>query len=108
MNNYQNALHFLSIDEDCNDTECNECSIKKICRKYSAIQTLQEAIDKTNKYDEKETPKKYKVEISIDAKITFKCPNCCQILKTFKGVIETVRPIPYCFNCGQALDWSDE
>ena len=52
MNKYQEALHFLSLEEDCNDTECKEYSIKKMCHKYSSINILQEAINKANKYDE--------------------------------------------------------
>lgn len=44
----QEALHFLSIDKECDDTKCNECSIKTMCRKYSAIQTLHKAIHKAD------------------------------------------------------------
>lgn len=106
MNRYQEALHFLSIDEDCNDTECKKCSIKKICRKYSAINILQEAVDKANKYEEKETPKKvvheYMQHPTIDCDQLFdyySCPNCSINLDHKRS---------YCEDCGQALDWSDE
>lgn len=52
MDRYQEALHFLSINGVCNDTECKECSIKKICHRYSAISIIQEAVDTAIRYDE--------------------------------------------------------
>lgn len=93
MNRYQEALHFLSINEECNSTKCNECSIKTVCHKYSAINTLQELVDK-------ETPKKpIKKNISNDDEDYDYCPCCEEVSGSYQK---------YCDKCGQKLDWSDE
>lgn len=54
---------------------------------------LQEAIDKANKYDDKETPK----EVFGTKQSSF-CPVCNRWLTDYKGV-------NYCPNCGQKLKW---
>ena len=102
MNRYQEALHYLSFNGDCNDTECKECSIKDICHKYSIIQTLQEAIDKANKYDDKETPKKtIKEHIIKHSRLHQR--HYCFICKQPLLVLSN-----YCGYCGNSVDWSDE
>lgn len=100
LNKYQEALHFLSLDEDCNDTECKKCSIKKICRKYSVIQILQEAVDKANKYDEKETPHKpIKGKIIYNSYENIQTYHCsCGRELSFKD--------NYCGKCGKKIDRS--
>ena len=58
MNKYQKELDFLRT-EVCEQNggvfNCEECIFKKYCMYYSYGETLQEAIEKANKYDEKET-----------------------------------------------------
>lgn len=60
------------------------------------VKTLQEAVDKANKYDEKETPKKPIPYLNS----LFQCGNC-------KGIFQNHHYQNRCPNCGQKLDWSD-
>ena len=101
MNKYQEALHFLSLEEDCNDTECKGCSIKEICHKYSAINILQELVDKANKYDKKETPKK-----PIEGKIIY---NSFENIQTYHCSCgrELSFADNYCGKCGTKIDWNE-
>lgn len=92
IKDYQEALDNLKImgDKDL----YNE-------RHLEWAKILQEAVDKANKYDEKETPKK--VKIKNHGKLFHiyesRCPNCNE-----KVIWEDNR----CLECGQKLDWSDE
>ena len=116
MNRYQEALHFLSLEKDCNDTKCKECSIKDICHKYTAINILQEAIEKANKYDEKETPMKpikkdlinsydYDEQGANKNKI-LQCSICgFELFNEYECIDYTFN---YCCFCGTKIDWSDE
>ncbi len=97
MNKYQEAI--LEIKKmNCNitkDWNCEICTHQKVCAYYLPCKTLQEAVDKANKYDEKETtkPKSKKPKgLSI-------CPDCNNGLYINQK---------YCDKCGQALDWGDE
>lgn len=81
------------------------------------FKVLQDAVDKANKYDEKETPKKPIKEIvhdeydCDDRSCDFEyersiCPSCNEDLinevedRNYEGW-------DYCPNCGQRLDWDD-
>ena len=69
---------------------------------------LQELYYFNNKLVNKETPKKYKIKTDKDGRMIFVCPNCNNTLVKFWSEVETIRCIPYCEDCGQKLDWSDE
>lgn len=69
-----------------------------------AIKVLQEAIEKAQKYDELMTPKKVIVDDSEYVKYggnDYQCPSCNSWL------MPDVFMENHCFNCGQALDWSE-
>lgn len=66
-----------------------------------AIKTLQELVDK-------ETPKKYKSKTDKDGRMIWVCPKCNETLIKFWSEVETVSHLPYCYMCGQELDWSEE
>lgn len=95
-NRYQKAL-----DKLLENVEFKDYSNKTIHECNEAITVLQELVDKV-------TPKKYKIITDKNGKLILVCPNCNQKIKMFKSQIETIRPIPYCFNCGKAIKWSDE
>jgi rubrerythrin len=65
--------------------------------KEQHLKTLQQLIDK-------ETPKKVKVYSFVNAKgrhiDEYYCGSCGQY-------IDRIKYENHCFNCGQALDWSD-
>ena len=95
MNKYQEAkdYYFKVYDE-------NELGM--LARHY--IDILQEAVDKANKYDEKEKPKKpiikrVKDEFNGEFYDYPFCPICDSCV---------VHIHSYCDKCGQRLDWSDE
>jgi rubredoxin len=86
----------------------DENNLGMLARHYYDV--LREAVDKANKHDEKETPKKvvlhYKHHLgtawgTFVSRIT--CPSCNRRLKD---------KIPnnqlFCPRCGQKLDWSDK
>ena len=53
---------------------------------------------------EKATPKKYAERVEFVDEVKWmhaSCPNC-------KEIIDEFGYYPYCPNCGQALDWSEE
>ena len=95
MNKYQEALDEIKEEFGC-DTAYYGLNIH--------FELLQEAIDKANKYDEKETPKKVDIKISKkpgwDPR-NFHCSNCSRKLKRD-------RSYQYCPRCGTKINWSDE
>ena len=60
---------------------------------------------------EKQIPKKCEIYTAIQPRMTFdnevdvyECPTC----GTHIGVADENNQYPHCWNCGQALDWSEE
>lgn len=60
---------------------------------------------------EKQIPKKCEIYTALQPRIDFdnevdvyECPNC----GTHIGVADENNQFPYCWNCGQALKWSEE
>lgn len=108
MNRYQEALEKI-----CNRVLCGgECLGDKPC---SLLEPIQEAIDKANKYDEKETPKKVKVFKENDKVVgkieSYRCPTCSyhELFIKFTDINMVGKyKSNYCEVCGQKLDWSDE
>lgn len=90
-NKYQDALNSLNP----NYIGEQEYSWRK------ATEILQELVDK-------ETPKKYKSKTDKDGRMIWVCPKCNEILVKFWSEVETVSHLPYCYMCGQKLDWSEE
>lgn len=88
MNKYQEALNRIAKYCDVNNGSTLEDDLK----------TLQELVDK-------ETPKKVKVYSFVNAKgrhiDEYYCGSCDQY-------IDRIKYENYCFNCGQALDWSEQ
>lgn len=108
MNKYQeeyNLIEKLVGDKIYFSNHANFEEVKEVTK---ALNSLQKALKKANKYDDKETPKKYKIKTDKDGRMIFVCPNCNNTLVKFWSEVETIRCIPYCENCGQKLDWSDE
>ena len=66
-----------------------------------ATEILQELVDK-------ETPKKYKIKTDKDGRTIWVCPKCNETLVKFWSEVETVSHLPYCYMCGQKLDWREE
>lgn len=66
------------------------------------IDILQEAVEKAEKYDEKETPKKIIIKKYYGFNVgDYYCPHCnCKINEEFEP--------KYCSECGQTLDWRNE
>lgn len=95
---YQEALNCLR-DTKCDEiNNCEICSLTSYCGHYQCVKTLQEAIDKANKYDEKETPKK-PIERLFESNKHFKiCPSCWE--KNIKNFVYG----KYCDECGQRLE----
>ena len=90
MKEYQKALNrAYEIISDLDFRSQLECA--------DQFKIIQKAVDKANKYDEKETPKKVKpFPNSFYIKT---CPNCGSTLEIVRN---------YCDECGQRLDWSDK
>ena len=109
MNKYQeeyNLIEKLVGDKIYFSNHANFEEVKEVTK---ALNSLQEAIDKANKYDNKETPKKVNKEIIGYANLAgmpelaiYKktCPICDKELSFEKYT--------YCPECGQKLDWSDK
>ena len=113
MNKPQEALKFLIVASGCAYEECEECSIKKFCHKYEAIQTIQKLInehenlkEENQKLKDKATPKKLKQTTDKDGRLLWVCPTCGDVYKKFWSVAETVTHRRHCEACGQKLDWS--
>lgn len=51
------------------------------------------------------TPTKLIVEYDMDGKTLWVCPRCRRIAKKFWSEVETIHPVPYCYGCGQRLEW---
>ena len=120
MNKYQKALNNLE------DIICElSCELKQDYELYTRetgyekyIYILQELVDKTNKYDEKETAKKPIKEIIFDAydcddrNIDFewertKCPHCDDdLINEYED--RDFEDYDYCPCCGGRLDWGNE
>lgn len=96
-NKYQESLDRLNTINMVNFIGDKEL----IKHKDNDIKTLQELVDK-------ETPKKYKSKTDKDGRMIWVCPKCNEILVKFWSEVETVSHLPYCYMCGQKLDWSDE
>ena len=99
MNKYQeeyNLIEKLVGDKIYFSNHANFEEVKEVTK---TLNSLQEAIDKANKYDDKETPKKFKK--ILDYSVV--CPSCGHHLDKILG-----RNYDYCPTCGQKLDWSDE
>ena len=54
------------------------------------------------------TPTKLSITKHPNGLIDLCCPRCGRTLKTFYQEVLTVRPVNYCHDCGQRLDWSWE
>lgn len=93
MNKYQKALDYI------NKSVCTLLALRSIQDIQGAknLHVLQEAVNKANKYDDKETPKKPLLTWEY-AKPKTRC-KCSAGVEKYHS---------YCWNCGQALDWSDE
>lgn len=68
------------------------------------IDVLKEAIDKAQKYDELMTPKKVKVYPFVNTKGKYINESFCGSCDYY---IDRIKYEKYCFNCGQALKWSN-
>lgn len=66
----------------------------KTCK--SGVEACNEALGLAVKALEKQIPKKLPIVEEL-----YHCPNCGEKDAVLQGD-------NYCFNCGQALDWSDE
>lgn len=76
------------------------CSINEL----NEFKLLQEAIDKAQKYDELMTPKKVKVYPFVNTKGKYINESFCGSCDYY---IDRIKYEKYCFNCGQALKWSN-
>ena len=94
MERYQKALNkAYEIISDLDFSSQLECA--------EQFKILQEAVDKANKYDEKEAPKKPIIKNHGIFYHIFraKCPSCNENI---------IWKDNRCLDCGQKLDWSDE
>lgn len=92
MNKYQEALKELR-EEIISKITIGFWNANKI---EDCLRTLQQAIDKTNKYDDKETPKKVLKNTNYD-----NCPVCYMPLVDYdKDDVSAV----YCKYCGQRME----
>lgn len=80
--------------------------------KESAFQDLKKIVDeiyvlreKAKKYDDKETPKKFKIKTDKDGRTIWVCPNCGDVLMKFWSDVETISPRKYCDECGTKLEY---
>lgn len=82
-----------------NDIDLTE----RLYSKATEFEQLEEAIP------DKQILKRMITESELDREfIDYICPNCKNILhQQFKGSKEPFRHFRYCYDCGQALDWSD-
>ena len=88
-------LQVKGIYEDCNARRCDDCDLCYMQgTKGEHIASIEIAI----KSLEKQIPKKPKERDCIGFD-TLVCPVCKRTLYLYE---------PYCDNCGQKLDWSDE
>lgn len=88
----KNTIHCVkmgagqAVCEDCNLYECDHSVVEGLCR--IALNAL-----------EKQWPKKVKyIETTTDGHLLGYCPSC-----SLKFLDEN----KFCYECGQALDWSD-
>ena len=88
-------LQVKGIYEDCNENLCDNCDL---CYSQGNFGEQKEAFQMAINSLEKQIPKKPKERDCIGFN-TLVCPVC-------KGVLYLYEP--YCDNCGQKLDWSDE
>ena len=81
---------------DClNSDDCDECDY---CYAQGTFGEQKEAFQIAINALEKQIPKKHKEKDCIGFN-TLACPECKMALYLYE---------PYCDNCGQKLDWSDE
>ena len=88
-------LQLKSIYEDCNDELCDSCNL---CYAQGTTGEHIKSIEIAIQALEKRIPKKPKERDCIGFD-TLACPECKMALYLYE---------PYCDNCGQKIDWSDE
>lgn len=88
-------LQVKGIYEDCNNKRCDDCDL---CYMQGTTGEHMTAIGIAIQALEKQIPKKPKERDCIGFN-TLACPVCKKALYLYE---------PYCDNCGQAIDWSDE
>lgn len=77
----------------------------KIMRLWTGLKVKKEAIDMAIEALKKQIPKKPKEIVTDDNEyICILCPICNAIVDDDGRGYEQ----PYCMECGQAIDWSDE
>lgn len=101
LTEHERLLISAFCEEDCHKCPLNDdghCTKDKKAR--SKIKNLVErAIPKKVIYlGTCYMPESYEVDY-----VTFKCPICGEIYYVYDN-----EEVPYCYKCGQALDWSDE
>lgn len=103
MSKYQEALEtFSNIQETYGRYKVFDKPIEQVQEDYK---TLQEAIEKANKYDEIQTPKKVKgISWTHEGKIG-NCPNCNELV--WKNNVKKYDDKPNICACGQKIKWSD-
>ena len=98
-NKYQEALNELVHCKLI--TKCKECKHKSRCTMERDSNIIQELVDKETPMKVIEKMYKYPDVNRTPYVRGFECPNCYQRLHNrYKR--------PYCAECGQKLDWSDE
>lgn len=92
MNKYQEALNYI------NKSVCTLLALRDIQddKVIHNLHILQEAVDKANKYDDKETPKKPIRHLNS----FYRCGNCDELFQNHHYQNR-------CPECGQKLGWSD-
>lgn len=102
MNKYEEALDELSFpldDSSCGGCKCGTSDCQD-CKKAQAVFKLQELVEKA-------TPKKPIKEENGKGITRYFCPNCSEMYEChWKDEIRN--EAPYCYLCGQAIDWSEE
>lgn len=112
MNKYQENLEAL---------DNARLTINKLCGKWLPREVL-DNLEEYGDYElynyvkysvfkelvDKETPKKYKIKTDKDGRTIWVCPKCNETLVKFWSEVETVSHLPYCYMCGQKLDWREE
>lgn len=72
---------------------------------YESIEPINEACRMGMQALKKQIPERVKYASLTEYKFSWVCPNCnTQHVNEWCG---TNRKLPYCSQCGQALDWSD-
>lgn len=90
------------VIRDCVDQLCYEYPLSYF--EENAFFDAQSVIDKFGILPEKQFPKPIKDFDMQKYKVSFVCPTCKMAhVNEFLGASYR---IPYCHNCGQALDWS--